>query len=178
MAQYGWKYSIERCTGCRACVVACRMENNWPETTKYRWVTEVESGTFPNVSRDFFSTSCMHCEEPACMAACDNIGVGAISRDATFGAIVIDQDLCIGCGHCVGVCPYGAPQFNAETEKAVKCNLCVDRLGAGMRPACVDTCTAEALRLEENSSGPSNTTEAVSLGFANPDMTGPNIRFD
>lgn len=178
MAQHGWKYSIDRCTGCRACVVACRMEQNWPEAVKYRWVTDIESGTYPNVTREHFSSACYHCEEPACMAACDQIGIGAISRDGTYGAIVIDQDLCIGCKQCMYACPYGAPQFNEITGTVYKCDLCRHRLDAGMRPACVDTCVGEALRLNDASTGPQNTSAAEALGFANPDMTGPNIKFD
>lgn len=178
MSQHGWKYSFARCTGCRSCVVACRMEQNWPEKVKFRWVTEKEEGTYPNVARHFFSSACFHCEDPACMAACTLIGVNAITRNADFGAVTIDQSLCIGCRQCQYACPYGAPQWNEETETVYKCDLCVHRLEAGMNPACVDTCVGEALRLDTNAGGPSNTADAVELGFANPDMTGPNITFD
>lgn len=112
------------------------------------------------------------------MAACTLIGVNAITRNADFGAVTIDQSLCIGCRQCQYACPYGAPQWNEETETVYKCDLCVHRLEAGMNPACVDTCVGEALRLDTNAGGPSNTADAVELGFANPDMTGPNITFD
>lgn len=178
MPQYGWKYSLDRCTGCRACVVACRMEQNWPESAKYRWVSEVEQGTYPNVTRHFFSSACFHCVDPACIAACDNVGVGAISREPDFGAVVIDQDACIGCRQCMYACPYGAPQWNEELEKVAKCDLCLDRLEAGMKPACVDTCVGEALRLDEEAVGPVATADAEEIGFSSPDMTGPNVRFD
>jgi len=177
VAQYGWRYKLGKCTGCRACVVACRMEQNWPEKAKYRWVTVRESGSYPEVRWDFFSSACYHCEEPACMAACDAVGVGAIHRDPQYGAVIIDQAACIGCRQCVYACPYGAPQWNEESGTVVKCDLCVHRIAAGMKPACVDTCVGEALELDTAAAGPVATSDAESIGFANPDMTGPNIRF-
>lgn len=178
MAQYGWKYSLGKCTGCHSCTIACRMEQNWPEKVRFRWVTQKDSGSYPDISRSFFSSACYHCEEPACMNACDLAGVGAISRDPTFGAIIIDKDLCIGCKHCIYVCPYGAPQWNEDLGVADKCDFCVHRLEAGMNPACVDTCVGNALRLDTEAEGPVNTTDAEDVGFPNPDMTGPNIEFD
>lgn len=178
MPQYGWRYSFARCIGCRACVVACRMEQNWPETAKYRWVVDIESGSFPNVTRTHFSSACYHCEDPACMAACTNIGADAITKNPAFGNVVIDQDLCIGCRHCISACPYGAAQWNEETNTVIKCDLCQHRLEAGMNPACVDTCVGEALTIFQPSSGSANTETAESLGFDDPAMTEPNVDFD
>lgn len=178
MPQYGWKYDMGKCTGCHSCTVACRMEQNWPEPVKFRWVTAVESGSYPNLQKTFFSSACYHCEDPACMNACDLIGINAITKDTAFGAVSINRDLCIGCKQCIHVCPYGAPQWDEDAGVADKCDFCAHRLEAGMNPACVDTCVGNALRLVTSASGPVNTTEAEAAGFPNPEMTGPNIEFD
>ena len=62
-------------------------------------------------------------------------------------AMVVDTRRCIGCMACAGACPWGIPQHNPETNKAVKCDYCMDRLDAGLQPACVTKCTTHALKL-------------------------------
>ena len=58
--------------------------------------------------------------------------------------MVIDSDKCIGCGACVRLCPYGARFINTETKKADKCTFCINRVKAGLLPACVETCVGGA----------------------------------
>ena len=74
---------------------------------------EFEIGTYPNVKKIYNTMSCMHCEQPACKAACDAIGAKAISKNE-FGVVLVDYDKCNGCGYCAAVCPYGVPQLNKE----------------------------------------------------------------
>ncbi|MEO8132994.1 MAG: 4Fe-4S dicluster domain-containing protein, partial [Betaproteobacteria bacterium] len=74
---------------------------------------DYEVGTYPKVKKVFNTMSCMHCEKPACKAACDYVGANAITKNA-FGVVLVDYDKYIGCGYCAATCPYGVPQLNAE----------------------------------------------------------------
>lgn len=101
----------ERCFGCRSCVAACEVENHFTPGAPWNVMVEYESGKFPNVARNFVTMNCMHCEHPSCKAACDAIGVKAISKNE-FGVVLIDYEKCIGCGYCFLTCPYGVPQHD------------------------------------------------------------------
>ncbi|MBI4753978.1 MAG: 4Fe-4S dicluster domain-containing protein [Betaproteobacteria bacterium] len=111
MAKFVRVIDTKRCMGCRSCVAACAVENHYTPDAPWNVMIEVEVGTYPNVGRSFVTMNCMHCAEPSCKAACDAIGVRAISRN-DFGVVLIDYEKCTGCGYCVATCPYGVPQFN------------------------------------------------------------------
>jgi Fe-S-cluster-containing dehydrogenase component len=99
--------------GCRSCLAACAVENHFTPGAPWNVMIESEAGKFPNVYRTYVTMSCMHCEKPACKAACDHAGFKAISRNA-LGVVLIDYQKCTGCGYCAAVCPYGVPQINGE----------------------------------------------------------------
>ncbi len=111
MAKYGRLIDTKRCMGCRACLSACAVENHFTPDAPWNVMIEQEVGAFPKVRKTFTTMNCMHCEKPSCKSACDAIGAKAISKNA-YGAVLIDYDKCIGCGHCAAVCPYGVPQIN------------------------------------------------------------------
>jgi anaerobic dimethyl sulfoxide reductase subunit B (iron-sulfur subunit) len=112
-----------------------------PEGPSFRQVVRVETGEYPSAQIHFVSLACFHCTDAPCLNVCPK---KAIFRDADSGVVHVDQNLCIGCRACAMVCPFGAPRF-LPGEKMSKCNLCVDRVAAGMDPACVHTCTTRAL---------------------------------
>ncbi|RME22999.1 MAG: 4Fe-4S dicluster domain-containing protein [Deltaproteobacteria bacterium] len=180
MAQRGWHIDLTRCTGCNACTVACKFENNTylpgpgekGGPVNYRAVVKQEGGAFPNPVRRFISMSCMHCANPACLPACP---VGAISKRASDGIVLIDENLCIGCRNCEWTCPYGAPQYNPKTGKVEKCHFCKDRIDAGLPPACVQTCVGDALHMLDDVTSPGG---AVPEGFAPISMTNPSVVFE
>lgn len=118
MAKFVRVIDTRRCMGCRACVAACAVENYYVPDAPWNVMMEYEVGTYPNVRKVFTTMNCMHCEHPSCKAACDAIGVKAISKNQ-FGVVLIDYDRCIGCGYCAAVCPYGVPQLNASIEPLV-----------------------------------------------------------
>jgi Fe-S-cluster-containing dehydrogenase component len=62
------------------------------------------------------------------------------------GIVYIDHQKCVGCMACAGACFWSIPELNRETKKAVKCDYCMDRVDAGLKPACVTKCTTRALR--------------------------------
>lgn len=174
MAKYGWLLDAKRCIECRACESACKQWNG-VETgidVRYRRVNVSESGKYPNVKTQALSMACNHCENPWCMKACP---VKAIWR-RDDGVVLIDRDRCVGCTMCAQLCPYGAPQFNIEIRKMEKCTMCVDRIDAGLQPACATLCPTGALKWGKWDEVQNRGTVQIP-GFANPNQTKPNIRF-
>jgi anaerobic dimethyl sulfoxide reductase subunit B (iron-sulfur subunit) len=137
--QYGFYYDADRCIQCRTCELACKSAHDTEPGIKWRRVTETWGGTYPDVTRTFFSLACMHCEEPACVAVCPT---EAISKRVDDGIVVVDTNTCNGCRDCFPACPYSVPQF-AEDGTMQKCDYCA---GIGREPACVEHCPTEALR--------------------------------
>ena len=115
MAKFGRLIDTKRCMGCRSCVAACAVENYFTPDAPWNVMLEQEVGTYPVVRRQYTTMNCMHCDKPACKAACDAIGAKAISKNQ-FGIVLVDYDKCIGCGNCVAVCPYGVPQYNRAVK--------------------------------------------------------------
>lgn len=158
------------CIGCKACEVACKQWNQLPMDnygftghsydntgdlggTTWRHVSFVEQisndeGARPTTLKAFqsnwlmMSDVCKHCVNAPCMEACPT---GAIVR-TEFDTVVIQQDVCNGCGYCVPACPFGVPQLGEADQKAHKCTLCYDRLRDGMEPACAKACPTDSIQ--------------------------------
>ena len=127
-----------KCFDCKACMIACKVENDVPEGFWRNWIKH--TGGLEGRRTQFQPGQCMQCEEPSCVAACP---VGATYKQAD-GLVVIDPLKCIGCGNCVTACPYGARYRNPATHRADKCDFCEHRLKRGEEPACVETCPTRA----------------------------------
>jgi tetrathionate reductase subunit B len=133
------KYAIvidaSRCIDCKACMIACKVENNVPEGSWRNWIRPLWDRSGKRKS-EFQPGQCMQCDTPSCVAACP--------VDATYkkpdGLVVIDAQKCIGCGNCITACPYGARYRNSTRHIADKCDFCEHRLKHGEEPACVVTC--------------------------------------
>ena len=137
----GFYFDMTRCIGCRACQVACKDKNRLDVGTIYRTADSYEVGTFPKVKMYSFSTSCNHCQNPACVSACP---VGAMYK-AEDGTVLHDDKLCIGCQACVSACPYDVPQYIEEKKVVGKCDACAAIRAAGGQPACVAACPNRCL---------------------------------
>jgi Fe-S-cluster-containing dehydrogenase component len=68
-----------------------------------------------------------------------------MQKRAKDGIIFVEPELCVGCKSCITACPWGTPQWNPETGKAVKCDYCRDRIDQGLKPACVTKCLTQCL---------------------------------
>ena len=102
---YGMVIDLRRCVACRACTMACKLENKTPPGIFYTRVDIEEQGEFPNVKRQAIPTPCLHCENPPCVPACP---IQATFKRASDGIVVVDYEKCQGICACVTACPYGA----------------------------------------------------------------------
>lgn len=151
MAQYGFYFDGQRCTGCKACVMACKDYNDLGCDLAFRQVYEYGGGVWEqgedglwgnDVFAYYLSVACNHCAEPACVAACPQ---SSMVKDEATGFVYNDPETCIGCGACVAACPYGAPAIDAELAISVKCDGCHERVEAGLAPVCAGACPRRAL---------------------------------
>ncbi|QYN18634.1 4Fe-4S dicluster domain-containing protein [Amycolatopsis sp. DSM 110486] len=167
------------CIGCKACEVACKEWNGVPESggldllgmsydntgdlgsNTWRHVAFIEQPAVdlgmptvgaprqleqePGVRWLMSSDVCKHCTHAACLDVCPT---GALFR-TEFDTVVVQQDICNGCGYCVPACPYGVIEKRESDGRAFKCTLCYDRLGAGLEPACAKACPTESIQFGE-----------------------------
>ena len=173
--QLGFVHNSEKCVGCRGCEMACKNEYQIGATPQWRKVFQLPEDAFSVPTRMFFSMACNHCAHPECLRVCP---VAAYTK-RDDGIVVHDPKRCIGCRLCTMACPYDRPQFNLETKKVEKCNLCYQRIDQGEKPACVAACIPGALELVEiNDSLDQKTGILKTLpGLPSPKITTPSIRF-
>ncbi len=168
--------NTKRCFDCKACMMACKVENKLPQGYWRNWVLNDSTG---QTRRSTFQPGqCMQCDRPSCVAACP---VGATHKRAD-GIVVVDGDKCIGCGNCVAACPYGARFVDPRSHLADKCDFCAHRLAKNEPPACVETCPTKA-RVFGDLNDPNS--EAAKMAASHKTVkviapqfdTGPNIIF-
>ncbi len=174
--QHGFHFTADNCIACHACEAACSEKNDLPAHISFRSVGYVEGGSYPDFRRVNISMACNHCDDPVCLKGCPT---RAYTKFAEYGAVLQDPDICFGCGYCTWVCPYNAPQLDPIKGQVSKCNMCVDRLEVGLKPACVSACLAGALDFGVVETAPANRvqTKLAIPGFPDPEITHPNIRF-
>ena len=91
------------------------------------------------------SDVCKHCTDAACLEVCPT---GALFR-TEFGTVVVQQDVCNGCGYCVPACPFGVIDQREGDGRVWKCTLCYDRLKDDMEPACAHACPTNSIQFGE-----------------------------
>jgi len=164
MARWGMIIDLDKCTGCQACVVACKVENNVPFAEPEQaalgrviaWmdvITTVE-GEYPNVRVRHMPRPCMQCDEPPCIKVCP-VYATYKNPEGLVGQI---YPRCIGCRYCTNACPYTvkyfnwyAPQWPEQMENYLnpdvairpkgvveKCTFCVQRLQKAREQARVE----------------------------------------
>jgi formate dehydrogenase iron-sulfur subunit len=174
-ARMGFFTDTTVCIGCKACEVACKQWNDLPAdgsefrkggsydhtaslgANTWRHVRFVETlAPLPNIPpvqgqdwdlRDpgswlFMSDVCKHCTNAGCLDACPT---GALIR-TEFETVVLQPDVCNGCGYCVPSCPFGVVDRDHDDGRAAKCTLCYDRLKDGLEPACAKACPTDSIQ--------------------------------
>jgi molybdopterin-containing oxidoreductase family iron-sulfur binding subunit len=160
--RYGMVIDLKRCVGCFGCQLACKAENGTRPGTLWARVVRQETGAFPDVRRYSLPLLCMHCENPPCREVCPT---GATVKRPD-GVVTVDADKCVGCRHCMMVCPYNARYYQDEeltyfpgqgpnpyeqaayqrhpTGVVEKCDFCIARVQCGLEPACAANCMTRA----------------------------------
>ncbi len=174
--QHGFHFTADNCIGCHACEAACSEKNDLPAYLSFRSVGYIEGGSYPAYQRLNISMACNHCDDPVCLKGCPT---RAYTKYPEYGAVLQDPDTCFGCGYCTWVCPYNAPQLDLSKGEVSKCNMCVDRLEVGLKPACAAACLGSALDFGLIETTPEHKEQAkINIpGFPDPRITNPNIRF-
>ena len=91
------------------------------------------------------SDVCKHCTHAACLEVCPT---GALFR-TEFGTVVVQEDVCNGCGYCVPACPFGVLDRREDDGRVWKCTLCYDRLKDDQEPACAQACPTDSIQYGE-----------------------------
>ncbi len=173
--QIAFLVDATKCINCKTCEVACKDVNDAAVGQRLRKVRTFEGGDFPEVFAYNLSMACNHCEDPACVKGCP---ARAYSKRPQDGIVVHDRERCIGCRYCTWLCPYGAPQYDADEGRVRKCNLCVEEIDAGNEPVCVSSCPMRAIEvglLAEIAERPGATIELREL--PSPELTRPACRY-
>ena len=147
------------CIGCKACEVACKEWNGVPDdgfnllgmsydntgglsANSWRHVAFIEQPAAPDFRWLMMSDVCKHCTHAACLDVCPT---GALFR-TEFDTVVVQEDICNGCGYCIPACPYGVIDQRKGDGRAWKCTMCYDRIGDGLMPACATACPTESIQ--------------------------------
>ncbi|WP_440106510.1 4Fe-4S dicluster domain-containing protein [Streptosporangium sp. H16] len=155
------------CIGCKACEVACKEWNDVPDdgfvfrATSYDNTGGLGAETWRHVAfieqpgggnggdggegiEGWLMSSdvCKHCTHAACLDVCPT---GALFR-TEFGTVVVQADVCNGCGYCVPACPYGVIDRRERDGRAFKCTMCYDRQLGGLEPACAKACPTDSIQ--------------------------------
>lgn len=135
----------DRCIGCHACSVACKVENQVPLGVFRTWVKQVEKGSDLSTRRHFGVLRCNQCDDAPCVGICPT---QAMHRRPD-GIVDFDPALCVGCKACILACPYDAIYIDPDQGTAAKCNFCAHRVEVGLEPACVSACPTGALQVSD-----------------------------
>src|SRR3990172_1543075 len=126
--QYAFEVDLDRCSGCKACVVACHTLNGLDEDETWRDVGLLIGGSRAAPVMQHVTAACHHCLEPACMTACP---VNAYEKDPVTGIVKHLDDQCFGCQYCTMACPYEVPNYHPGKGIVRKCDMSSSRLAVG-----------------------------------------------
>lgn len=174
--QYAFAVDLDKCTGCKACVVACNSLNGLEKKESWRDVGTIRS--LKTDDQQTVTSACHHCADPGCLTGCP---VGAYEKMPDTGIVRHLDDQCIGCQYCSLKCPYDVPKYSKELGIVRKCDMCHDRLAEGEAPACVQSCPSGAITIKlvetEDIYKQAATQESMIAGAYRSDYTFPSSTY-
>ena len=143
-------YDSTMCIGCRLCERACAEHHNLPYDDTIGTEEKLSAHKLTAITTHgdrFMRRFCMNCLNPACVSVCP---VGALRKNA-LGPVTYDQTRCIGCRYCMFACPFQVPTYQWDNRLPVvkKCDMCADRVAAGLPTACAAACPTGATKFGE-----------------------------
>lgn len=182
MTRMGFVFNLDTCLDHRGCMTACKVYNKTPMGVYNTETLTSTTGEYPESNTYFFPRICQQCDNPSCLGACE---AGAIVKRDDGIVDIADPGKCAACdGHpCEAACPFGGIHFDAGDGRAYKCNLCAERLDAGLEPRCVGGCLTGS-RLVGDFDDECSMVSAIAqqLGESlysldDPNGNGPNARY-
>lgn len=138
VSKYGILVDPSLCIQCLKCIEACEYQhghkNPGMSYTDVRIIRREMDKAFP------LPLQCRHCADPPCVKAC----IGHALTKLPEGPVLLDQSKCVGCLSCLQHCPFDSLSYDAKKITPIKCDMCYDRLTAGLEPACVEACPTGA----------------------------------
>lgn len=168
--QYAFEVDLDKCSGCKSCVVACHSLNGLEEEESWRKVGAITIGA-ETPELKYYTSACHHCADPGCLNGCP---VLAYDKDPLTGIVKHLDDQCIGCKYCTMMCPYEVPTYSSRLGIVRKCDMCSQRLASGEAPACVQSCPNEAIAITRVATPEfADETQCVAPGSAPSNITLP-----
>ena len=169
MKQLGFFVDISKCISCRSCMYACNSEHP-KEQNHRRKMISIQKKTQDAL---YFSTSCNHCETPACMTVCPNHCI----RKLRNGIVILNNQNCTACQKCPAACPFDSIHIHPKTNKADKCDMCYTRLKQNQQPICVESCIAEAISIHDIHDVQWSDYQAQLEEYTMKQITNPSTRY-
>ena len=138
--RWGMVIDLNKCIGCHSCSVACKAENEVPPAVFRSWVKIADKGSYPTARSLALPVLCNNCADAICVKVCPV--KASYQRDD--GIVMVDPHKCVGCKYCMAACPYQVRYLNPLRRYVQKCYFCYQRVDAGLKPACVETCPTGA----------------------------------
>ena len=138
---------LDRCLACKSCEIECARAHAGFDDIVDAVLSEEPMAPRVRViaaSDRAVPVQCQHCEDAPCVEVCPS---GALYKEEEEGPTRTAPEKCIGCKNCVYVCPFGAIEWDGESDTVVKCDLCEDIVEEGEQPVCVTACPTHARRM-------------------------------
>ncbi|MCR5582881.1 MAG: 4Fe-4S dicluster domain-containing protein [Eggerthellaceae bacterium] len=166
MARNAIVTDLNRCVGCMACMVACKVANGVPVGSYWNKILRIGPSKKADYKDDhdvemyYLCVQCQHCEDPECVKVCPT----QASHKTENGTVQIDKSKCIGCQFCVMACPYNVRYLNESERVVEKCTMCDQITAQGGLPQCVAQCGGRARFFGDLDKG-IETFEAPAVGY-------------